>query len=370
MPVLPTTPTLAINGSFLVKPVTGVQRYAREMMAALAAQHPGQLAVLAPAGAIVPPEWPVVAIHDERRARLRPALWEQLRLPILFRRSGARLLWSPSNIGPMSLREHAVTLHDASVFAGPQWFSWQFRLWHRFVQRVVARRSRLVMTVSEFSEAELRRHGLVGPERAVHVVHCAVGGEIAAAAARPAPPREPFVLFVGSVEPRKNLRSLLEAWCRIPASERGEWRLKIAGGAAKSFAQVVLPQVADAAVDFLGYVSDEDLIALYRRASLFAYLSEYEGFGLPPLEAMSLGTPTLLSDIAVFRELYDGAASFVPPGSAAAIAAELSSLMHDEARRAALSEAGQSRALRYDWGRSAERLWAACMSTMEQGHAP
>src|SRR2546421_4965842 len=195
--------------------MTGVQRYAFELSRALVgalARHGGRLVVLAPGGALHDgaPHLPVV------RGRLRGYAWEQLELPRMVAKVGAVLLWSPGNMGPLLVRRQILTIHDAAVFAHPEWFDWRFAMANRLVLPRLARRVRHVVTDSRFSALELSRYGVVSSDK-VTVIPAGVAPprtarEDGAGATRPSVDCSPYVLCVSSLEPRKNLDRLLAAW--------------------------------------------------------------------------------------------------------------------------------------------------------------
>lgn len=165
-----------------------------------------------------------------------------------------------------------------------------------------------------------------------------------------------FVLTLGSLEPRKNVAGLLRAWARLPPTLRREYDLVVAGG--KGWLNSPIIQLVDELqiqdeVRFVGYAAEEDLPSLYQTATLFAYPSLYEGFGLPALEAMAGGTPVVTSGISPLRELAQGAAFLVDPSSPADIASALTRLLDDPKERARLAEAGKARASEYTWPQTA-----------------
>jgi glycosyltransferase involved in cell wall biosynthesis len=361
------TRTVAVNGVFLGQPLTGVQRYARELVAAVArlAGDRLRLVVIAPAGAGLPPEpVPGVEILLERSRLPRP-LWVQLRLPALARRIGARLLWSPSNTGPLAVREQLLTVFDGSVFAHPEWFSRSFGLYHRSLLPRLGRRARRVLTISEFSREELVRHR-VAPREKIEVVGCGVSpafrpdaerGEWAA--------KRPYLLTVGSRDPRKNVGSLLKAFALLPPALRRDLRLLVAGGRSPLFAGEGMGEVPPG-VELLGFVPDRALPGLYAGAEAFIYPSLYEGFGLPPLEAMACGTPVAVSSAPCLPETCGEAALYFDPLDPPGMAARIEKILSDSSLRERLRAAGLARAARFTWERAAQRMISALEEALGQ----
>jgi glycosyltransferase involved in cell wall biosynthesis len=167
-----------------------------------------------------------------------------------------------------------------------------------------------------------------------------------------------YVLFVGTLEPRKNLRRLLEAYARLPQALQAAFPLVIAGGA--GWGGVAVQRWAEelgvAAVRVLGYVADETLEALQAQAAVLAMPSVYEGFGLPLLEAMRFGVPVLTANVASMPEVAGEAGVLVDPYEVDSIAAGLARLLGDAALRARLGAAGRSRSQAFTWARSAQAM--------------
>jgi alpha-1,3-rhamnosyl/mannosyltransferase len=170
---------------------------------------------------------------------------------------------------------------------------------------------------------------------------------------------KPYVLCVGSVEPRKNLKGLLAAWSQLPANIRQEYSLVLAGkrGRKEVFGDAGLDNVPEGAI-FTGYVAQEDLPALYSGAAIFAYPSLYEGFGLPPLEAMASGVPVLTSNNSSIPEVVGDAGVLIDPQEPESIAHGLFRLMSEERLRNTLAQRGMERAKALSWDATAEQTWA------------
>jgi len=261
-------------------------------------------------------------------------LWEQLYLPAQLQR---RLLWSPGNTGPIGVSRQVLTVHDMASLDHPEWFERKFALWYAALLPRLIRNVRAIITVSHFSKERIVRLTGVKPER-VHVIFNGVDRRF-----RPAD-REtvkqvrsdfdldrPYILFVGSLEPRKNLRTLFEAW-RLGGFDGAT--LAVVGASGHLFPRLQLDSIPEG-VRMLGDVEDDVLPALYFGAAGFVYPSIYEGFGLPPLEAMACGCPVAVSDIPAHREVCGETAMYFEPFSPEDLSSKLERLLQlDRASRA------------------------------------
>jgi len=336
-----------VNGRFLRQRVTGMQRYAREIVARLGSR---------------------VEIVEPSRAGhgIRGHLWEQVGLPCRLRRS---LLWSPCTTGPLGVGSQIVTIHDCAFRDRAECFTPRFAAWLQWLVPKLARRVRQILTVSEYSKDRIAEICRVPAEK-IHVVHNGVdprfhpasAQEIAAARERFALP-ENYVLCVGSLEPRKNLPRLLEAWQLVnsqrTSNQQGQQdkpKLVLVGSSAAVFASAKL-EAPDDSVVLTGYVPDELLPALYSGATAFVYPSLYEGFGLTVLEAMACGTPVICSSTTSLPEVAGDAAVLVDPNHTAAISQAIQDLLVDETLRSSLRARGLARAQEFTWDRAAQQTW-------------
>ena len=251
-----------------------------------------------------------------------------------------------------------LTLHDASVFAGPEWFSPWFRYYYRFLLPMVARRAHGVVTVSKFSREEIGRHGIAHRRENIQVIYNGISpffliNDQPKEEDCTPPEGKKFVLGVGS-DPRKNLRGLLQAWAKLPVAVKQGRVLAIAGKKYQAFQDEELNPAAD--VSFLGYVSNQQLLSLYSRAEAFVYPSFYEGFGLPPLEAMACGTPTLVSQTASLPEVCGDAVIYCNPYDSADIANKLTQILCNQSLIRELRRKGPERARLFTWEKAAQQL--------------
>jgi len=333
-----------INARFAAQTLTGVQRYAWEVMNRLKAETN------------VSPQRPHEILADRTGLDL---IWEQTVLPYKARR--ARVLWSPTGSGPLFCPlPHVVTLHDGAVLSHPKWFSPSYARWRRFFIPQLVRSADLIITVSEFAKSHLSEHLEIDAERIVPIYNgCDAErfGKIDPAEVKRVrqkydlPSR--FVFGLASLEPRKNFPRFLRAWEQIE-NEFEDVGLVIGGGKGKHFRNTESTSKSDR-VSFLGYVPEDDLPALYAAATVFVYPSIFEGFGLPVLEAMAARTPVITSDAASLPEVAGDAALLVDPYASREIAEAIMTVLGDRSVRLEMVEKGVTRAGRFSWDKTARK---------------
>lgn len=341
--------TAVVNGRFLAEPQSGVQRAAAGFARALT-EH-AALVLAAPTGH-EPPWW-----HGEvRRAPLPPGrpgrlLWEQVALPALAR---GRPVVSLANTAPLLARD-AVLVYDVAFLAHPEWFRPSFRRTYGAVTVRAARGAGTLVTTSAFSADEIAdRLGV--DRRRIEVVAPGVDerfrpptADAVEAVRRRLDLPARFVVVVGSLDPRKNLERAAAAAAAADVPVLG------VGARPEAFRGAAPPH----RLRWLGRLDDAELVAVYGAATLLAYPSRYEGFGLPPLEAMACGTPVVAADIPALRANLAGAALLAPPEDAAAWADAVGRLAADRSLAAELAAAGIERAARFTWAAAGRDLAAA-----------
>ena len=281
--------------------------------------------------------------------------WEQRILPRLVREAKADVLFAPGYTAPLfSGVPTVVAIHDVSFAAHPEWFGWREGLRRRTLTRLSAERAARVLTISEFSRCEIVTH-LGIPAGKIEVIYPAASAS-AEASARP---RDNLILFVGSLFNRRHIPELIEGFARL-ARTIPDARLDIVGDN-RTIPHIdidALVTVSDARdrIGLRSYLPEPDLAALYRRARAFVFLSEYEGFGLTPLEALSGGVPIVVLNTPVAREVYGAAALYVERPEPALIETALARVLTDEAERTRILTAGRDTLARYSWRRCAERV--------------
>ncbi len=343
-------PLCVINGRFYGQPVTGVQRYGREIVRALEPLLTGRgaTALLAlPRGTAPPPSGPAVAATGP--SRVPGHVWEQSVLPL----TGTAPLLNLCNTAPVARRRQVVCLHDANVLTQPGSYSRGFRLFYRTLHPLLARRAAVIATVSHASADDLARHlGLersriaVLPNGHEHALRWWVDDTVMTRV----PARRPFVLLLGSRARHKNIGLMLRL---APALDDLGIDLVITGGSAAIFAAEEAPQPAMPNVHLLGKVSDGELAALLARALCLAFPSWTEGFGLPIVEAMARGCPVVASNRASMPEVCGNAALMAAPDDPQAWRDAVAALHGSPALRADLAGRGAEQARRFSWADSA-----------------
>lgn len=354
-----------INGRFLGQRVTGVQRYARETLFAL----DDLLAERAVAGLrwtlLVPrgtPPPPLRHIAVETLGRLQGHWWEQTELAW---RARSGLLVSFGFTGPWFTRRQIVTVHDAAVVRWPHSFSAAFAHGYRRLVRRIAARAPRTMTVSQFSAAEAvacfqapRERLRVTCEGWQHLQRVTADDSVLD---RHGLRGQRFALAVSSPTPAKNFVVIARALEALG----GQAPCCVIVGAADAAVFRHVDSSASATLRRVGYVSDAELKALYQHATCFVFPSLYEGFGIPPLEAMACDCPVIASAVPALREVCADAAVYFDPLRADELAERLRTLFADEPQRQRLREAGRRRLGRFSWQASAERHLAAIREVLQ-----
>jgi glycosyltransferase involved in cell wall biosynthesis len=296
---------------------------------------------------------------DDRRFATRivagpgDAWWEQVRLPPVAMRDHLDVFFAPAYSAPIAIRVPVVVvMHDVSFAAHPEWFSTREGMRRRWLARRAAGKARAIVTVSEFSRRELLEYLPADPER-VYVVppgvtRPALRGGAAAPDAR--------LLYVGSIFNRRRVPDLIRAFAGVARTHR-DASLDIVGDNRTYPRQDVKGAIAREGVAgsarWHPFVSDAELASLYGAARAFAFLSEYEGFGLTPLEALAAGLPPVLLETETAHETCGEAALYVRPGDIAGAARAIEQLLYDESCRARLLAAAPAMLARYSWPRAA-----------------
>lgn len=348
-----------VNGRFLATEPVGVHRVATEMVRhahRLIANDPGlscriALELWVPADA--EPRARALGVPYRVIGPLTGNAWEQLTLPL---RAGNACVVSLCNVGPV-LRRNAVTmLHDVQVLLSPDSYSPGFRRWYRIQQPMAGRRHRRILTVSEFSRQQIIQAG-VAPTGKISVIHNGCDHVLAEASDGAILDRlgltaNGFTLALSSLQAHKNIGVLLDAFARPQLQDR---TLVLFGSASRDQfvkgGREVPPNVL-----FSGRVSDPELRALYKAATVFAFPSTTEGFGLPPLEAMRLGTPAIVAPCGALPEACGNGAIYVAPHDAGAWAMAIADVYENPAHRSEYAARALDRSSRMSWDRAARNL--------------
>ena len=298
-----------INGRFLSQPITGVQQYARRFSRYLIHQSK-EIKIITPSNSTDATDWNVIKI-----GKFMGHAWEQWALPAYLKKQKHPLLINFCNTAPISYTPQVITIHDLAFRAHPRTFHPVFVAYYSWLIPKIAKKAALILTVSETIAEELCHSFKVSSSKIQIIYNTA---EIVTNTS----PREKLMLSVGTIQPRKNYRLMLDAFLRCS----DDWNWIIVGGISSNFRSdkdLIRELKSHPRIYILSNISEEELSLLYSKASLLLSASMYEGCNLPVLEAIQHGCPALVSNIPVHRELYTGRAVFFEintPHAAAALA--------------------------------------------------
>jgi glycosyltransferase involved in cell wall biosynthesis len=353
------TGPIFVNGRFMSQPVTGVQRFSAEIVGAIdslmAQGEWPETALLTPQLATKPRS---ETVSPSSRLQAQPVgqrhghLWEQIDLPRAAR--GGTLI-SLGNTAPvLAGRGQVVVIHDAGVFDTPYSYSWKFRLWYKGLQHALAKAGAQIATVSEFSRQRIAACLGIDPARitviyegADHILRKPADAETLA---RHDLKAGQYALVVGSRVAHKNLAALSEV---AVALQRRGMVIAVAGGANKEVFQAANDSLAERR---LGRTTDAELRALYENAACLLFPSRYEGFGLPPVEAMACGCPVIASRGGAVEEICGDSALYFDTAEPQSIVTAVERLLDEEGLAADLRARGLQRAGALSWVASARML--------------
>lgn len=350
----------------------GISGYIAHLLRALPAADPAlRYTVFAGPQASVPADPRLRARRSAWRTErpLARILWEQIAQPLALEQARPDLVHQLAFVAPvLSRRPFVVTVYDLSFVHFPERLPPARRRYLRWLTRWSCRRARRVIAISRSTAADLTATLGIPPER-IDVAVPGVGeafqplprAEVEAFRARAGLP-ERFLLYLGTLEPRKNLPLLLRAYAALPASDRAAVPLVLAGG--RGWMMDEIERALDehdlrGSVHLPGYVPAEDLPLWYNAAEALVYPSLFEGFGLPVIEALACGTPALVADTSSLPEAVGDTGLRLPPEDAAAWTEALARALHDAAWRAEAGERGRARAREFTWARTAAQTVAS-----------
>lgn len=349
---------VGIDVSILSSPLTGIGRFTLSLVQSLSRlPEPVQWVLLgAPSHFEGLPDAKNVTVHQVQGLMgWRRIVWQQVRLPRLAVRYKLDVLHCPDFSRPIYASIPVVnTIHDLSYYSSHAYFSRSNRTYKRALTRIAVRRSSRLVAVSNFTRDELiGRFPL--DSRMLSVIYHGIDQN---------PPNEslqeenPYVLCVGTLEERKNLPNLIQGFALMRCQKCAPHRLILAGKPGKGFERIQAAiEASDCkeSIEIAGYLSRERILQLYRAAGAFVMPSLYEGFGLPVLEAMSLGVPVVCSRAASLPEVGGDAVEYFDPLSPQGIAAALAKVLGSESLRAEMRRKGLARAKQFTWEACARR---------------
>ena len=352
--------TIYINGRFLTQPMTGVERYAYNICKAMARLHHPFTIVC-----------PKAPIHQDYNVSDLTILhygignshfWEQCVLPFFFLHKKDYVVLSFTGLGSLLIRHKIMTIHDLAFLKNPSWYSRAYYWYYKIMTPLAVKTSQHILTVSEFSKNEILRFYPFLKEEKISVVYNAIDRQLfKPIISSLGSSVENFILCVSSLDPRKNFARLIEACQGLKGA-----KLYIVGKYNRVFSQKMDLDTGSDNICFLGRVNDDELVRLYNQAACFVFPSLYEGFGLPPLEAMACGCPVLTSDIPVEREVCGDAAQYFNPLDPNDILHTITQYLDSaDVIRDMMCQKGFENITRFTWEKSAEVLMKIIIEKFE-----
>jgi glycosyltransferase involved in cell wall biosynthesis len=347
----------------------GIGTYLRELIPGIAGKNDSPLRLFhhsKSVGTLFPADTNISEISIPHRRDLTGLAWHSIMRPAIERYVGELdLVHTPSLVFPPSAAPLLATVHDLGILKYPWAFPSRWRVFHRRGLQLILKHAGIILADSKSTCDDLR---LIAGRRDPRVRMIPLGVNLP-----PKPKKKAvekvlekyqiegdFLLFVGTIEPRKNLSRLVQAYASFNGDEkRNTGELVLVGPAGWMGKRELSRILSQRGVRWLGFVPQEDLESLYAGAALFAYTSMYEGFGLPVLEAMARGVPILTSNTSSLREIGEGVALMVDPEDTMEIGRAIRRLMGDADMRKELAEAGKKRAREYPWARTIEMTYEA-----------
>lgn len=340
---------LYINGRFLSQEITGLQRYAIEVVRAI-----DKLAKDIKIKLVIPPktkhDLSLANIETVRTRTGRGHFWEQFVLPLYVKND---ILINLTLSAPLRTK-NIIVVHDLAEFREPKWYTKKFLAYYRILRPLLINKAARVITVSNFSKQEIidlfkteESKINVIYEGKEHILNAQTDSSILK---KLNIDNHSFILSVGSLNPRKNFRKLIDAYLSLKLNG---YKLVIVGGENKKAFANSGNFERNNSVIFTGSIPDEQLKALYLNAAMFVCPSLYEGYGLPVLEAMACKCPVVASDIPSFREIFQSSAFYVDPNSQESISTGISRVLSEKELRDRLIKEGLERAGLCSWDNTA-----------------
>lgn len=343
-----------VNARFLTQKTTGTQRFAIEICRELMKIYP-TITFVAPHNILH--ENLAIEFNVKTFGTLKGHLWEQIELPFFLRKHKSPLLINLCNLAPLFYKYQIISVLDMSFAIQPNWFTLPIRIYYNFLIPRIVKRSLMIITISTNSKKDIVNFTKVSSEK-IKIIYCglpAIFSNLAHDEIETSGKKGNYILAVSSLDPRKNFERLIESFTSL---QYHDIELKIVGSKNKIFNSENLDSLltSSSKIKFTGFVTDAELINLYKNARLFIYPSLYEGFGIPPLEAMACGCPTIVSKTASLSEVCGNASYYLDPYSVDSIAIAIDTLLNNNDLQVDLREKGFEQVKKYRWDRSAEQL--------------
>ncbi|SJN57349.1 D-inositol 3-phosphate glycosyltransferase [Vibrio ruber DSM 16370] len=339
-----------VNSRVLSGPFSGVSRYLKNILSELDENHP------------------YITCDSDCRG-VKGHLWEQLLLPKSL--DTGSLLWSPSNTGPLYIKSrHVVTIHDLAPLDNPEWTSFKFRTYYLYLLPRLLKKVNHIITISEFTKSRIIEYVDIdeskisvipnGVDKNNHFSYdsnCCESIKLNMGISD-----KRYVLSVSSIEPRKNIKGILHAWSKIvDLIDDDIWLVLVGKTNPHIFSDVGVKNIPKR-VKFVGFVEDQWLPFMYKFSEAFIYVPFYEGFGLPPLEAMSHGSPVITSNCTSLPEVVGNSALLVNPYCVDEIAQGLKSILSDSRLRNEYVRKGYEQSEKFSWKSTAEKTYSVLMN--------
>lgn len=337
-----------VNGRFLKQDITGVQRFAIELLKSLHNLR-SDIVILVPNLKKILDLDLCNCLNIVEVKGGDGLLWEQLTLPRYLNGLGNPLLINLCNTAPILYRNKVSTLHDITFLKYPQSYSWKFRLIYKILIPLILRTSKKIITVSEFSKHDICEYYGVS-KSLIQVVYNAVSKNFYVKNKEKLYNKN-YALAVSSPNFHKNFGPMIDAFEKASI----DLELRIIGSISGTFRNHNYDIKTDK-IKFLGRVSDIELVELYQNAQFFIFPSLYEGFGIPPLEAQACGCPVIASNAASLPEILGGSVYYFNPTSLSEITDSIKSVHTDKILRNSLSERGELNVKKFSWELSANKL--------------
>lgn len=289
---------------------------------------------------------------------LKSHFWEQIDLLRFLKGMKNPLLLNLSGLGPLFYKNQIITIHDLSFYENKKWFSKAYTFFYSVVTPILAKNAIKIITVSNFSKSEIIKY-LKIDERKVEIIYNAVANVVETRFdnSKISPIvnvilEHKYILAVSSIDPRKNLQRLIDSFLEL---ELDDYKLVLVGKTSSHF-NIKLRSDSENIV-FTGFVSDCDLSILYKKCEFFIYPSLYEGFGIPPLEAMKNGCAVVVSDIPSLKEVCSTAVLYIDPYDIDSIKTGILKMINDSVLKGDLKSKGATRSEYFKWDVSGRKIY-------------
>ena len=338
---------IIINVRFLTQQLTGVQRFAFEICKRLPKKIGNKKVVF-----VVPDEEIINKFDDDKElviiGRFKGQLWEQISLPAFLKKNNNPLLINFAGIAPVFYKHKIMVLHDLAFKHHKEWFNFYFRIAYNLFIPISIRNSKILVTVSEYVKEDIRKTYKLKKEK-IKVIYNAPSKKFINIESK----RKKIILTVSSIDPRKNLKRIIEAFNSVES----DYKLIIVGKKHKTFSNLGLrEETLNDNIIFTGYLPDRELFKMYNNAEIFIYASLFEGFGIPPLEAQACGCACIVSNTTSLPEIYQNSVKYCDPYSVESIKNGMINLINDAEFRNQLSNKGLENVKLFTWEKSTKEF--------------